>query len=56
MAKEWIGEVKYSESCFYVGDIYLSEFHGDMRFSSPIYEIEVLGNIHDNKELLNKES
>lgn len=55
MTKEWEGEVKYGESCFYVGDTYLSGFHGDMRFSFPIYEIEVIGNIYDNKDLLNEE-
>ena len=51
----FIGEVVFSESCFFVGDTYLSAFHGDQRFSQPIFEIEVIGNIHDNPELLKTE-
>lgn len=50
--KEWIGEVKFEESVFFINDTYLSAFHGDMRLSFPMYEIEVIGNIYDNKELL----
>lgn len=52
MIKEWIGEVKFEESCFVINDTYLTEFHGDMRFSFPIYEIEIIGNVFDNPELL----
>lgn len=44
---EWTGEVKYDESCFIVGDTYMSAFHGDQRFSQPIYEFEVIGNIYE---------
>lgn len=50
--KEWIGEVKFEESVFFINDTYLSAFHGDMRFSFPIYEIEIIGNKFDNPELL----
>ena len=50
--KEWIGEVEFEESAFFIKDTYLSAFHGDMRLSSPIYEIEVIGNKFDNPELL----
>lgn len=35
-------------------DIYLASLAGDMRKSYPIFEYEVIGNIHDNPELLNK--
>lgn len=35
-------------------DIYLASLAGDMRKSYPIFEYEVLGNIHDNPELLNE--
>lgn len=52
--KEWIGEVKFEESVFFINDTYLSAFHGDMRLSFPIYEIEVIGNIYDNSDLLEK--
>lgn len=50
--KEWIGEVKFEESVFFINDTYLSAFHGDIRLSFPIYEIEVIGNIYDNPELI----
>ena len=33
--------------------IYLASLAGDMRQSYPIFEYEVIGNIHDNPELLN---
>lgn len=52
LEKEWTGVVKYEESCFIVGDTFFCAFHGDMRFSFPMYEIEVIGNIHDNPELM----
>lgn len=48
-------EVKFGESAFFIKDTYLSAFHGDIRLSFPIYEIEVIGNIYDNKELLNED-
>lgn len=48
----FIGEVVFNESCFFINDTYLSAFHGDQRFSQPIFEIEVIGNIFDNKDLL----
>lgn len=34
--------------------IYISSLAGDMRKSFPIFEYEVIGNIHDNPELINK--
>lgn len=33
-------------------DIYLASLAGDMRKSYPIFEYEVIGNIHDNPKLL----
>lgn len=35
-------------------DIYLASLAGDMRKSYPIFEYEIIGNIHDNPELLNE--
>lgn len=35
-------------------DMYLASLAGDMRKSYPIFEYEVIGNLHDNPELLNK--
>lgn len=35
-------------------DIYLASLAGDMRKSYPIFEYEVIGNIHDNPELLKR--
>lgn len=43
-------EVTILDGC----DIYLASLAGDMRKSYPIFEYEVIGNIHDNPELLNK--
>lgn len=50
--KEYIDTVRCDESCFFVGDTYLCAFHGDMRLSFPVFEIKVIGNIHDNRYLL----
>ncbi|MBO5387167.1 MAG: hypothetical protein J6A59_03395 [Lachnospiraceae bacterium] len=65
--KDVRGELKYSykalihyeEGCFIVSpkninrcEMYISEMFGDMKCSQPIYEYEVIGNIHDNPELL----
>jgi len=49
-------EVKYEEGGFFLveGDCeaYLSMYFGDMRHTQPIFELEVIGNIHENPELL----
>ena len=33
-------------------DMFLAVLFGDMKRSSPIFDFEVIGNIHDNPELL----
>lgn len=49
---EWHGTVECEESCMFVGDMYLDNLFGDMRYSNPIFDFEVIGNIHDNKLLI----
>lgn len=44
---ELYGEVRFEEGCFFVKDIFLSALFGDMRYSNPIYEFEVVGNIFE---------
>lgn len=64
--KEFKGECKetytsqvfYEEANFYVNqdnscEVPLCCFFGNMKNSNPIFEIEIIGNIHDNPELLN---
>lgn len=35
-------------------DMFLAALFGDMKRSSPIFDFEVIGNIHDNQELLKR--
>lgn len=43
--------VCFTDGCMSVGDtMYISSLFGDMRYSFPIFEFEVIGNIHDNPE------
>jgi uncharacterized phage protein (TIGR01671 family) len=44
--------VMFEDGTFFVSDYYLSAFFGDMRFSNPIFDFEIIGNIYDNKELI----
>lgn len=46
--------VFYEEASFYVGNLYLASLFGNQKHSNPIHEFEVIGNIHDNSELLNE--
>lgn len=55
--KEFISMVFWEDGSFFVNDsdisgYYLSTLAGDMRKSQPIFVTKVLGNIHDNPELL----
>ena len=57
---EYISEVFYNEANFYVNEgsrceVPLCCFFGNMKNSSPIYEIKIIGSIHDNPELLTPE-
>lgn len=55
LQKEEIGEVKFEDGEFIFSDYHLSAFFGDMRFSNPIFEFEIVGNIYDTPELLKGE-
>lgn len=50
--KEWSNVVENMGSCTFVGDLYFDTLFGDMRYSQPIFEFRVIGNIYDNKDLL----
>lgn len=56
---EYISEIFYDEANFYVDEdgsceVPLCCFFGNMKHSSRIYELEVIGNKYDNPELLNQ--
>ena len=55
--KEYVTKVSWEEGLFLLSadtenDTYFSVLWGDMRKSHPIFIFEVIGNIHDNPELL----
>lgn len=47
--------VYFTEGCMCVGDMFISALFGDMRYSFPLFEFEIIDNIHDNPELIKEE-
>lgn len=58
--REYVTPVCWEDGAFVISarqenDTFLGVLYGDMRMSSPIFIFEVIGNIYDNPELINKE-
>ena len=60
LLKEYISPVFFDEGGFLITtcqgdyDMWLACLFGDMKRSSPSFDFEVIGNVHDNKGLLEK--
>lgn len=60
LEKEYVSAIDWEEGCFVFSsngeynDCFLSVLFGNMKNSHPIFDFEVIGNIHDNPELLKK--
>ena len=59
LRKEFVSEVKYEDSAFLFSedsdcDTFMTVLHLDMKYSCPIFECEVLGNVFDNPELIDE--
>lgn len=55
---KYITDIAYEPGCFVIKtgkedyDCFASVFEGNQKHSQPIFDFEVIGNIHDNPELL----
>ena len=55
---KYITDIAYEPGCFVIKtgkedyDCFASAFEGNQKHSQPIFDFEVIGNIHDNPELL----
>ena len=53
---EYVSQVRWEEGCFSIStngeyfDMSIASLFGDMKRSQPMFECEVIGNIHDQKE------
>ena len=60
LLKEYISPVVFDEGGFLIAtiqgsyDMWLACLFGDMKRSSPSFDFEVIGNIHDNPDLIEK--
>ena len=58
--KKYITDVIYEQGCFVIKtgkedyDCYAFALEGNQKHSQPIFDCEIIGNIHNNPELLNK--
>lgn len=61
LQQSFVSPVTWEEGSFFIStkgdrlhhnDMFLAVLFGDMKRSSPIFDFDVIGNIHDNPELL----
>lgn len=52
LMEEFTSQVEFTECSFDIRDFYLDSFGRDPKHCYPIHDIEVIGNIHTNPELL----
>ena len=60
LLNEYVSDVIFDEGGFQITtckeyyDMWLASLYGDMKRSSPSFDFEVIGNIYDNPELIQK--